>query len=111
MNKYTDAFKNISSLQECNEEHFAEQALENAEIVFNKGAKIYKLMGTKFIIMTHSDEFKTTPNEVSWYQVVDTNEELKISLINVVDRETIELGVSVDMYEEIMFFVQACVKC
>jgi hypothetical protein len=106
-NIYTEAFQNISCVRELTIDDFVLPALESADVVYGKGAKIYKLYGTKFAVMTHSDQFKSTPNQITWYEVMGVNEDdSRIEFINLIEKE-VEDKIPNEMYEEIQFFIKA----
>ena len=106
-NIYNEAMKSVSCLQELLYDDFSGRALTTATIVLDKGACIYKVYGTKIAIMTHSDQFGSTPNQVSWYEVWGTNsDDATITVINQITEDAKSL-ISEDAYEEIMFFVKA----
>lgn len=104
-NIYVEAFKNITCIRELLEEDFASSALTSASVAISKGAVIYRILGTKFILMAHSNQFKNTPNQISWYKICSVDgESSKITSIDFVDNEEIKNLLITDYYEEIMFF-------
>jgi hypothetical protein len=121
LNIYTEAFKNISCLQELTIDDFCLGALSSAKVVTEKGAKLYQLLGTKYVIMTHSDQFSTTKNKITWYVLTllnykflsedstETDSDQRIGIIKLVDGD-IECLIPNEMYEEIMFYVRALRK-
>lgn len=105
-NIYEAALSNASCLQELLYDDFSGRALETATIVLDKGAVLYKVYGTKVALMGHSDQFKTTPNEISWYSVWSTSEDdSTIQTISLLENP--EELIPEEAYEEIMFFVNA----
>lgn len=106
-NIYMEALANVSCIRELTVDDFSLPALESATAVYNKGAIIYKVYGTKYAFMAHSDQFLKTPNEITWYEVWGINEDdARISAINLIE-EDIRERIPADAYEEIQFFIKA----
>lgn len=105
-NIYTEALKNVSCVDFLTDDDFSEPALSSAKSVIAKGADLYKLLGRKVILMAHSDQFKSTPNEISWY-TYETDHDRRINYIYQVDHDYVKENLDNDMYEEIIFYVSA----
>ena len=105
-NIYSEALKNVSCLQELLYDDFSGRALDTATVVLDKGAHLYKVYGTNIALMAHSDQFGTTPDQISWYNVGVNREDSIINYIDRIDDDIKDLLPEVE-YEEIMFFVKA----